>query len=323
MGHPSTRHQVIFSGAILISSPMRITSRKTTIAFFITLGVCVAATATVLSTSWIILNWRAIVPLILGVIFFGFIIAGVILNTIFLVREIRRNEQQDSFLNAVTHELKTPITSIRLYLETLQKRQLDEEQRREFYQVMLDDTQRLMGTVEQVLRAARVVQKNALFSRSEVEVGPLVQDALELTRSRHHLPCEAMDWAPDGRPAERLTVMGDREELATALSNVLDNAIKYSPKAPGIRVEVLTPDLRTVQIRVKDNGIGISRGELKRIFKRFYRALTPGAPPVKGSGLGLFIVRAIARRHGGKAFAESEGTGRGTTITIQLPRNSQ
>ena len=302
---------------------MRITSRKTTIAFFITLGVCLAAATVVLSTSWIILNWREIVPLILGVIFFGFIIAGVILNTIFLVREIRRNEQQDSFLNAVTHELKTPITSIRLYLETLQKRNVDEEQRREFYQVMLDDTNRLMGTVEQVLRAARVVQKNALLSRSDVEIGPLVQDALNLARSFHHLSPQAMDWAPDGRPAERLTVMGDREELATALSNVLDNAIKYSQREPCIRVEVLTPDLRHVQIQVKDNGIGISRGELKRIFKRFYRALTPGTSLIKGSGLGLFIVRAIARRHGGKAFAESEGAGRGTTVTIQLPRNLQ
>jgi len=301
---------------------MRITSRKTTIAFFITLGVCLAATATVLSTSWIILNWREIVPLILGVIFFGFIIAGVILNTTFLVHEIRRNEQQNSFLNAVTHELKTPITSIRLYLETLQKRNLDEEQRREFYQIMLDDTQRLMGTVEQVLRAARVVQKNAPLSRSEVPVGPLVQETLELTRSRLHLSPEAMDWAADGRPAEPLTVLGDREELATALTNVFDNAVKYSPKNPHIRVEVVTPDLRNVQIRVQDNGVGIPRNELKRIFKRFYRVLSSGSSQVKGSGLGLFIVRAIARRHGGNAYAESDGTGRGATVTIQLPRNS-
>ena len=303
--------------------PMRITSRKTTIAFFITLGVCIAAAATVLSTSWIILNWREIVPLILGVIFFCFIIAGVILNTIFLVREVRRNEQQDSFLNAVTHELKTPITSIRLYLETLQKRNVDEEQRREFYQVMLEDTQRLMGTVDGVLRAARVVQKNALLSRAQVAVGPLVQDAIDLARSRHHLTAEALDWSRDGRPAEQLTVMGDRDELFTALGNVLDNAVKYSPKDPCIRVAAVTPDLEHVEIRVQDNGVGIPRGELKRVFKRFYRVLTPGASQVKGSGLGLFIVRAIARRHGGNAYAESDGSGHGSTITIQLPRNSQ
>ena len=154
---------------------MRPITRTTKIALFVTLGVCIAAAAAMLSTSWIILNWREVVPLILGVIFFGFIIAGVILNTIFLVREVRRNEQQDSFLNAVTHELKTPITSIRLYLETLQKRDVGDDQRREFYQVMLDDTQRLMGTVEGVLRAARVTQKNAVLSRTEVPVAPLVQ----------------------------------------------------------------------------------------------------------------------------------------------------
>jgi len=302
---------------------MRITSRKTTIAFFVTLGVCLATAALVLNISWVMLKWREVVPLILGIIFFMFIIAGVILNTIFLVREIRRNEQQDSFLNAVTHELKTPITSIRLYLETLQKHKVEEAQRREFYQVMLEDTQRLMGTVEQVLRAARVTQKNAVPARSDIEIGPLVDDAVELARSRHHLSREAIDWAPEGRPAEHLLVRGDREDLSTALSNVLDNAVKYSPVGPRIRVEVVTPDWKQVQIRVQDNGVGIARGELKRVFKRFYRVLAPGPAQVKGSGLGLFIVRTIARRHGGNAYAESDGTGKGTTVTIQLPRNSR
>ncbi len=298
-------------------------SRKSKIGFFVTLGVCIAAAAAVLSTTWVILNWREVVPLILGVIFFGFIIAGVILNTIFLVREVRRNEQQDSFLNAVTHELKTPITSIHLYLETLQKRDVDEAQRREFYQVMLEDTQRLMGTVEGVLRAARVTQKNAPLSRVEVAVGPLVQDSMDWVRSRHHLASQVVDWAPNGEPDPQLSVIGDREELSTALSNVLDNAVKYSPKDPCVRVSVVTPDLEHVKICVTDNGIGITRGELKRVFRRFYRELTPGALQVKGSGLGLFIVRAIARRHGGKAYAESEGPGRGATVTIELPRNSQ
>lgn len=302
---------------------MRITSRKKTIAFAITLGVLVASVALVLNVSWIVLNWREVVPLILGVIFFGFIIAGVILNTIFLVREVRRNEQQDSFLNAVTHELKTPITSIRLYLETLQHRDVDEAQRREFYQVMLEDTQRLMGTVDQVLRAARVVQKNAVLNKTEVEIGPLVQGAVELARTRHHLPPEAMLWELDGKLTERLSVEGDRDELSTALSNVLDNAVKYSQKEPRIRVEVVTPDLQKVLIKVQDNGVGIPRGDLKRVFKRFYRVLTPGSTQVKGSGLGLFIVRAIARRHGGNAYAESEGAGKGTAVTIELPRYQQ
>src|SRR3954466_908520 len=132
---------------------MRIASRTKAIAFFITLGSCLVGLAIALNVSWIILNWRETVALVLGIIFFGAIIAGLVLNTIFLVREIRRNEQQDSFLNAVTHELKTPITSIRLYLETLQRRQVDEDQRHDFYRIMLEDTQRLLGTVEQVLQA--------------------------------------------------------------------------------------------------------------------------------------------------------------------------
>jgi signal transduction histidine kinase len=300
---------------------MRITSRKRTIAFAVTLGVLVAAVALVLNISWIVLNWREVVPLFLGVLFFLFIIGGVILNTIFLVREVRRNEQQDSFLNAVTHELKTPITSIRLYLETLQQRQLGEDQRREFYQVMLEDTQRLMGTVEQVLRAARVTQKNVPLSKSDIDVGPLVQDAVDLARVRHHLAPDAVTWELDGLKAERLSVEGDRDELSAVLSNVLDNAVKYSLKGPRIRVEVVTPDLEKVQIKVQDNGIGIPAGELKRVFKRFYRVLTPSAPQVKGSGLGLFIVRAIIQRHGGKTWVESEGTGKGTTVTIELPRH--
>src|SRR5690242_13145911 len=139
---------------------MRITSRAKTIAFFITLGVCLVGLAVALNVSWIVLSWRKVVPLVLGVVFFGMIIGGLVLNTIFLVREIRRNEQQDSFLNAVTHELKTPITSIRLYLETLERRAVDDSRRHDFYRLMLEDTDRLLGTVEQVLKASEVRQRN-------------------------------------------------------------------------------------------------------------------------------------------------------------------
>src|ERR671926_776241 len=123
---------------------MRITSRRGTIAFFVTLGVCLVALAAALNVGWIILNWRRVWPLLLGVIFFCMIMAGMILNTIFLVREIRRNEQHDSFINAVTHELKTPIASLRLYLDTLLTRKVEEAQQREFLMVMKEDTDRLL-----------------------------------------------------------------------------------------------------------------------------------------------------------------------------------
>src|SRR5215470_4325582 len=138
---------------------MRITSRAKTIAFFIALGVCLVALAVFLNVSWIVLHQRSTLLLVLGIIFFSVIIAGLVVNTIFLVREIKRNERQDSFLNAVTHELKTPITSIRLYLETLQRRPVDESQRQQFYSIMLADSDRLLATVEQVLKAGQLGQR--------------------------------------------------------------------------------------------------------------------------------------------------------------------
>src|SRR3981189_4002412 len=136
---------------------MRISSRRGTIVFFLCLGVGLVALAIALNVGWIILNWREGVLLFFGIIFFALIIAGMIVNTSFLVREIRRNEQHDSFINAVTHELKTPIASIRLHLQTLERQQMhiDDAQRRDFYHLMLEDTDRLMSTVEKVLKAGQ------------------------------------------------------------------------------------------------------------------------------------------------------------------------
>lgn len=134
--------------------------RRKTAIFFLILGISLSVLAVALNIGWIILNLREVALLIFGVIFFLLIITGLILNTIFLVREIRRNEQHDAFLNAVTHELKTPIASIKLYLETLRARDLPREKQLEFYDIMLDDNARLLGTVEQVLQASRTRENN-------------------------------------------------------------------------------------------------------------------------------------------------------------------
>jgi signal transduction histidine kinase len=299
---------------------MRITSRRRTIAFFVTLGVCLVALAVALNVGWIILNWREGVMLFLGVIFFGVLIAGLIVNTSFLVREIRRNEQHDSFINAVTHELKTPIASIRLYLETLQSRAVDDTRRQEFYKLMLSDTDRLLGTVEQVLKAGQSAQKGAKHQRAQVEFGDLVGECLDLVRSRHHLQPEALRYEGGSSNGSGVRVFGDAEELRTAVANLLDNAIKYSGAKVDIDVRLET-DEKHVVLQVRDSGVGIAPGELKRIFKRFYRVPNRSLAHVKGTGLGLFIVRAIAHKHGGKVFAESAGEGLGTTVTLELPRS--
>src|SRR3954471_10171513 len=133
--------------------------RRKTAIFFTVLGISMVALAIALNVGWILLNVREVAMLVLGVVFFALIITGLTLNTIFLLREIRRNEQHDAFLNAVTHELKTPIASIRLYLETLKSREVSPEKAREFYDVMIADSNRLLNTVEQVLQASRTREK--------------------------------------------------------------------------------------------------------------------------------------------------------------------
>jgi two-component system, OmpR family, sensor histidine kinase SenX3 len=301
---------------------MQITGRRKKIAFFLILGICLVTAAVALTGSWIILNWRETVLLFFGLVFFLAIITGLILNTVFLVREIRRNEHHDSFINAVTHELKTPITSIRLYLETLQRREVDEKQRQQFYRLMLEDTDRLRGTVEQVLKAGEAGYKRSTQNSTEVNFGVLVGECMELTRTRHNLKPAALHWqgATNGTA---ITVQGDPEELRTAILNILDNAIKYSGAKVDVSVRIDTPEKKLVALRVRDHGVGIPARELKRIFKRFYRVSGRTAGKVKGTGLGLFIVRAVARGHGGRVFAESAGEGRGTTVTFELPRGGR
>jgi two-component system, OmpR family, sensor histidine kinase SenX3 len=308
---------------------VRIISRQKAIYTFLSLGVCLAAVAFAVGSGWIILNWREGVKVFLGIIFFGAIVAGLVLNTIFLVREIRRNEQHDSFINAVTHELKTPIASIRLYLQTLQRREVDEAQRREFYDSMLLDTDRLLHTVEQVLKAGAAAQKKGLRQRLPVEFDTLVRECMELARVRHNLQAADFDYQESSFLSSSSTssagngggacVLGDAEELRTAVSNLLDNAVKYSPDGVHISVELEAPDQERLVLRVRDHGVGIPQAELKRIFKRFYRVTQRSLSQVKGTGLGLFIVRSIARKHGGRVFAESEGAGKGTTVTLELP----
>ena len=299
---------------------MQIISRSKAIAFFIVLGSLLVAIAIALNITWI-MHWRGVVPLVIGIVLFALIIAGLILNTIFLVREIRRNEQHDSFVNAVTHELRTPIASIRLYLETLQSREVSETKRQDFYRIMHQDTDRLMSSVDQVLRAAETSQKRGKRHWTVFGIVPLVDECVVAARDRHHLNPEALTTRYNQLQPQDSMVMGDADDLRIAVGNLLENAVKYSPDDVRITVEVIAqgPDLL---IRVSDHGVGIPPADLKRVFTRFYR--TGGSRArVKGTGLGLFIVRTIVRKHRGSVIAASKGEGKGATITLRLPRHQQ
>ncbi len=183
---------------------------------------------------------------------------------------------------------------------------------------MLEDTDRLYSTVEQILRAGEARHSSNKKNWEEVDFSSIVAETVELTRLRHNLPPEALQFGT--RPAEEVYLKGNPRELRTAVFNLVENAVKYSGDKKEIVIEVLTPNIDTVLLKVRDQGIGIPHSELKRIFKRFYRVANSASGRVKGTGLGLFIVRSIARRHGGDAFAESEGAGHGSTFNLRLPR---
>ena len=286
--------------------------------FFVALCVLLVGAAVSLNVGWVLITARQATPLVLGIISFALIIAGLIVYTVFLVLEIKRNEDHDSFINSVTHELKTPIASMRLYLQTLQSRDVDDTRRREFYDIMLADADRLHRTVEQVLKAGSVAQRPRIVARAPVDLGALTRECVDLATVRHHLPAGAI--VLEAREGRGLVVAGDAEELRTVVANLLDNSVKYSGDGVRVSVSVASPAPDTVWVRVQDRGVGIPRKQLKRIFKRFYRVQARSVTHVKGTGLGLYIVRSIARAHGGRVFAQSEGEGHGATFTLELPR---
>jgi two-component system, OmpR family, sensor histidine kinase SenX3 len=291
--------------------------RRKTAIFFLVLGICLSALAIALNVGWILLSFREVLLLVLGMIFFGLIITGLILNTIFLVREIRRNEQHDAFINAVSHELKTPVASIKLYLDTLSSREISPEQAAEFYAIMRADADRLMNTVEQVLEASRMKEKTLIDRYAECDLKDIISGSIQIIANRYNLePGMFRLTVPDGA----LTVFADRNSLETAFVNLLDNSVKYSADEPRISIRVKKTGLNgNIIVMLKDSGIGIPPSDLKKIFKRFYRTPGTAASAAKGTGLGLYIVRSIIEKHGGKITADSKGIGKGSTFVIQLP----
>ncbi len=256
--------------------------------------------------------------LVFGIIFFSLIITGLTLNMIFLIREIKKNDQQNVFLNAMTHELKTPIASIKLYLETLKAREVTEEKKQEFYDVMLADSDRLLTTVETVLQAGKIREKSRKLNISVIDLKELLTDCIKIVQTRYKLEGSEFEFP---EKTESCEISGDYAELQTAFNNLLDNAIKYSSDEIKVSVRLRNLSDTEVQISIRDSGIGLETGEAKKIFRRFYRVSNDLTQKRKGTGLGLFIVESVIKKHGGSIKAKSSGEDRGTTFIIRLPKN--
>jgi signal transduction histidine kinase len=289
----------------------------------VSMGVALIVMAVALTVGWQILGAEAAalarptlrwVVYFFGSLLFLLLIGGLVLIVILLLREVRLNERQSNFISAVTHELKTPVASLKLYLDTLRLREIGEEKRNDFYKTMDQDLKRLDATINNVLNAAMYTDR-PVVDPQPLDLARLVRRSIELTTTRHQLGERAIGY----RGPESLRVLGDTTALETAVLNLLDNAVKYSREKVEVDVEVGSNRDGQAFVRVEDQGVGISRAHLAFIFQRFYRIGPEVRRSRTGTGLGLFIVRSVVKGHKGTVHAESPGPDRGATFTITLP----
>jgi signal transduction histidine kinase len=289
------------------------------------LGIVLALLTAALAVGWQVLvvgDWRPVaqglttlhwVLIVLGSLFFVLVIAGLVWLSAWLVREMRLNQRQQAFLDAVSHEMKTPLASLRLYLETLGRHDLAPERRRAFLERMQEDVRRIEHTVGQVLAAARAEVRTRAPAEA-LDLAALLHSCAEELRQRHVLPEDAVRV----EPGPTVLAFGNRAELQVVFRNLLENAVKYSDGRVDVRVSVRRVGAQRVCVEIADRGIGIERQELRRIFQRFYRASRDVQRQAQGLGLGLFVVRQLVRRQGGSIAARSEGPGLGSRFAVTL-----
>jgi two-component system phosphate regulon sensor histidine kinase PhoR len=252
---------------------------------------------------------------ILVVTLVGCVVTGGVLALVFLRREAKLSKLQLDFVSKVSHELRTPLTSIRMFTEMLQAEGRSVEETETCLRVLQQETGRLSDRIERLLDWGRMEAGRRVYEHRPDEVGAVVDEAVKAfgavqLGNKVQVAVEVADDLP--------TILADRHALVDALVNLLTNAVKYSDEDKRITVSA-SADARTIRIAVRDNGMGIARAELSRIFQKFYRVDDRLARAVEGSGLGLAIVRHVALGHGGKVEVDSE-PGRGSTFTIVLPR---
>ena len=293
---------------------------RRSIGFPLALDIVLLLLVVALFVGWQILVWdRGLedldwVFLVLGAVFFLAIMGGVVWLCLWLLREIGVNQRQHAFLDAVTHEMKTPLTSLRLYLDTLERRDPDLERRREFRARMRTDLERLGTTVDQVLTAARSEEAARKAKLEQVCLSELLPECIAQIRASHRLSDDAVRL----EVPSAATVRGDRGELGVVFRNLLENAVKYSRDPVEVNVCVKPSEEGRVDVEIADRGIGIPSGELRKIFQRFYRVGRDVQRTAAGLGLGLYIVRNLVKRQGGRVVARSEGFGQGSRFVVTL-----
>ena len=248
-----------------------------------------------------------------GIVLLVAILAGVYVIFLYWNRQRSLYRAQRNFISQVTHELKSPLSSLQLHLETIRLRHPEPEQLDDFVGTMLGDTDRLHSLINNLLSATRLEQRSVRFSLRGGDLSELVETYCN--NRRGFLPAE-MRLALDVEAG--LFVLMDVESLETVLRNLLENAVLYAEGPPRIQV-TLVREGRNAHLTVADSGRGIEPYHRRKVFRMFYRVRRTSERNIQGTGLGLFIVRTVVRLHKGKVWIESDGVGRGTTVHIRMP----
>lgn len=290
---------------------------RTTLRLPITLGVVLLTLNVTMLISWIVIlaqaaGWGA---LIVGVVVFALILVGLSFYLFLMIKEVRLNQRQANFVDSVTHELKSPIASLKLYLETLQMRPVSDEQRARFYGVMDQELERLDHLITQLLEVGRV---DAIGEQSEPE-DILVDSMLRRcggAACAHHKRDEAETMVYDIQSA----VLHARPlVIETVFRNLMDNAIKYAGDPPKVEVSVRITERGRVVTRIADNGDGVPPELRKRIFGMFFRAGSELTRRQKGTGLGLYIVNTLVRQMKGRVSVHDRPGQSGSVFEVDLP----
>jgi signal transduction histidine kinase len=250
-----------------------------------------------------------------GVVSIVVIVTVLVLFSVFLVREALEGRRQVGFIDSVTHELKSPLASLKLAVQTLDRRELSAEQRRQLHQMMLDDVDRLTAFIDDILVASRLGHGPGDASVTNVALRDLAERVAERVRQRQRVPTEAITLRVDAG----LRMMTEQTTLEILLQNLLDNAVKYSNEP--VRVELSVEVLPTgrLEFTVRDQGIGIPPHLIGLIFDRFYRVPSEAVRARRGTGIGLYVASSLVKNLGGTLTAQSAGPGAGTTFSFAIP----
>ncbi len=262
----------------------------------------------------IVYDAPSVFPFVGGIVLLTGLSVSLVLIFRHLNIQIKLNALYDNFIANVTHELKSPLSSIQLYLETLNSRDVPEEKKKEFYVLMMRDAERLKNLVNSILEIASMDKKKSYRDFEVYKADETIKKIILESATQFQLKEGSIRFSGDAG----CDILLDRNSIKTVFDNLVDNSIKYSNSNLQITV-LFKRNSKKIEIEFSDNGIGISGDQTKKIFQKFYRIYDMDIPNVKGTGLGLYVVREIIKNHKGKVYAFSEGKGKGSKFKIELP----